>query len=120
MEAVQQSYMVSDFGGEAKKTMVHKFLDWCKEQEDDRLLWLSVIITCHVVIITPLTVLLIVCSGNSLFLWSMAIVGMAMSLVVNLAALPAKIIIPLLFLSIAIDLVVITACIASGLSFPGA
>lgn len=112
MQALQQSYISARFIRESKKTIVHRFFDWCKAQENDRILWLAVIIAAHGFVITPLTSLIVVSSGNSMFLWALTIAAMSMALVTNLAALPTKITLPIFFLSLLIDLVVIINCIA--------
>jgi hypothetical protein len=54
--------------------------------------------------------------GNLPIFWPFAIAAIAMSLVVNLAALPTKITIPVFLFSILIDLVVIVNCIAIGVT----
>lgn len=113
MEALQQSYTSISFARESKKDLVHEFFDWCKTQEKNRLLWLAIIIATHACIITPLTVLIILFSGNSMLFWALTIAAMTMALVTNLAALPAKITIPVFFLSLLIDIIVIINCVPS-------
>ena len=111
MKTLQQTYHPSLRSG---KTLVQLFADWCQSQEKYRIGWLGIIIASHGCFITPVTLITIVLSGNSIFYWMMAMVAIVMCLVTNLAALPAKITIPVFFLSILIDLVVITGSFAAG------
>jgi hypothetical protein len=113
MDALHHPYAPFGFAREAKKTLAHQFIDWCKAQEKNRILWLAIIVTGHGCIITPLTVLVIVFTANSMLAWAFAIAAMTMSLVTNLAALPTKITLPIFFLSLAIDTVVVISSIAA-------
>jgi hypothetical protein len=92
-------------------SLVTKFLRWCNDQQESRLLWLGMALTAHGCILTPLTVAIVMLTGNSLVLFVLAIAAMAMSLVSNLAALPTKITIPVFILSILIDIAIIVSCI---------
>jgi hypothetical protein len=112
MEILYQPYISANFIHESKKTIPRQFLDWCKGQERNRLLWLSLIVAGHGCIITPITLLILVFTGNSMFLWAFAIAAMTMSLVTNLAALPTKITIPVFFLSLVMDLIVVSCSLA--------
>ena len=111
METMQQYFTSIPLKGTTKKTIVHRFFDWCKTQENNRVLWLAIIIAGHGCFLTPLTVMFVMLAGNSMLLWSLAMAAMAMSLVTNLAALPAKITIPVFLSSLVIDLTIITICI---------
>ena len=53
-------------------------------------------------------------AGTNMFLFILAIVAMGMSLVTNLAAMPTKITIPVLVLSILIDIAIVIASVAIG------
>ncbi|MCS3800628.1 hypothetical protein [Niastella sp. OAS944] len=91
-----------------------RFINWCKGQQENRLIWLGVVVAGHGCVITPLTVLAVVMAGNSLVLFMLAIFAMAISLITNLAALPTKITIPAFALSILIDVgILITAALTS-------
>jgi hypothetical protein len=92
------------------------FINWCNGQEKDRFLWLAIGVTGHGCIVTPLTLLAIMFSGNLMFFWALAIGAMAMCLISNLAAMPTKITIPVLFLSLFIDLAIVISCIT--IAFP--
>jgi hypothetical protein len=113
METIQQSLITTHLQHAGRISILTSFFDWCRAQEKDRLLWLGIIIAGHGCVITPLTSLLIMFSGNSIILWTLIITAMAMALVVNLAALPTKITLPVFVLSLLIDVVVIAACVTS-------
>jgi hypothetical protein len=90
------------------------FINWCKGQQENRLIWLGVAVAGHGCVITPLTVFAVTMAGNSLVLFMLAIFAMAISLVTNLAALPTKITIPAFALSILIDIgILISAALIS-------
>ena len=118
METLQHSYVATQVHSEAKPSVITRFFSWCAKQEEKRLLWLGVIVGGHGCVFTPLTVMMIMLSGNNPVFWPFAIGAMTMALVVNLAALPTKITIPIFILSLLIDLVLIINCISIGLSMP--
>ncbi len=115
MKTIQTPYASANYSIEKKKGIVTRFLNWCQQQEENRLAWLAGTLTAHGCILTPLTVLFVVLAGNNPVFWPLVIGAMGMCLVVSLAALPTKITIPVFFLSILVDLVVIANCIALGL-----
>src|SRR4051812_38618643 len=75
----------------SKPSLFTNFMNWCKGQEENRLLWLGVSLAAHGCILTPLTVMAVLLAGNNITLFMLAIVAMAMSLVTNLAAMPTKV-----------------------------
>src|SRR2546421_8502716 len=83
-----------------RESLLKQFFSWCKAQEKNRLGWLAVVLTGHGCIITPLTVFVIILTGNNMFFWAIAIAAISMSLITNLAALPTKITIPVFFFSL--------------------
>ena len=87
-----------------------KFINWCSDQQENRLSWLAIAIAGHGCVLTPLTVFAVVNSGNNLILFMVSILAMAMVLITNLAALPTKITIPFLFGSILVDLGILLTC----------
>jgi hypothetical protein len=95
-------------------SLVAKFLAWCRGQEQNRLLWLGIILAGHGCILTPLTVMAVLLAGTNMALFVLAIVAMGMSLVTNLAAMPTKITIPVFLLSVLIDMAIIISCVAIG------
>jgi hypothetical protein len=96
-----------------------RFITWTKGQEENRMLWLALAIVGHGCIITIMTTVVIIFSGNHFIYWPFAIAAMGMSLVTNLSALPTKITIPIFFLSILIDLVIIVSCFINGFNAGG-
>lgn len=88
------------------------FMTWCQAQEKNRLLWTALALTLHGCVITPITVMCIVYSAPSavpMIPFTLAMLGMVMVLISNLAALPTKNTIPVFFASILIDIVLIAS-----------
>jgi hypothetical protein len=81
-----------------------RFINWCAAQETNRFAWTAVIIALHGCVLTPVTVLGILSTGNDIVLFGIAVAAMAISLATNLAAMPTRIIIPVFFLSVLVDL----------------
>ncbi|RYY16343.1 MAG: hypothetical protein EOO04_27110 [Chitinophagaceae bacterium] len=98
----------------AKTSIVSRFMNWADNQQESRLMWLGLSLAGHGCFLTPLTVALIAFTGMNLVLFMAAMIAMTMSLIVNLAALPTKITIPVLVLSILIDIVVIISAFSLG------
>jgi hypothetical protein len=95
---------------------ISNFLTWSKNQEENRILWVCISLAGHGCVLTPLTVLAVAFAGMSMTLFMLALIAMALSLVTNLAAMPTKVTIPALALSIVIDIAVVIACFFSGFS----
>ncbi len=91
-----------------------RFIAWADGQEKNRFFWLSLAVFGHSCIITMITGLTIALTGNHFIYWPFAIAAIVMSLVSNLAGLPTKITIPIFFLSVLIDIVVIISCCTNG------
>jgi len=113
MEAYQTVYSPSFEAVNKNESIVSKFFTWCQAQEKNRFGWLGLILTIHGCVITPITLFIIVSSGNNIAFWGIAMGAMAMSLITNLAALPTKITIPVFFLSLIVDLAIIGTCLLS-------
>jgi len=96
-----------------------KFISWCDGQEKNRFGWLAAAITLHGCVLTILTMFAVILAGNHFIFWPFVIGGMGITLVVNLAALPTKITIPVFFISVLVDLLIIISCIAIGLDASG-
>ena len=92
----------------------NRFIKWTDKQEENRFGWTAGIIAGHGCVFTVITVMAIVFTGNHFIFWPFAIAAMAACLVVNLAAMPTRVIIPVFFFSLLIDLVIIILCIANG------
>lgn len=114
---LQQHYTSSYETGSVKTSAWRRFINWCDEQEKSRFGWVAVSMTLHGCIITIFTAFAIILSGNHFIFWPFAIAAMGITLVVNLAAMPTKIIIPAFFFSILIDLGVIISCALMGFDF---
>ena len=99
-----------------KESLWKKFINWCNGQEKYKLGWLGVAVTVHGCILTILTMFAVVLSGNHFIFWPFIIGAMGATLVVNLAALPTKITIPVFIMSVLIDAIIIALCIAHGLN----
>jgi len=98
----------------AKPGLVTKFMDWCKGQDENRFMWIGIVLAGHGCILTPLTVMAVLLAGTNMFLFMLCIIAMGMALVTNLAAMPTKITIPVFLLSVLIDIAVLISCFALG------
>jgi hypothetical protein len=98
-----------------KVSVVTQFLNWCKAQDRNRLLWLGIALSAHGCIITPVTIMAVLLAGTNLVLFILAIVAMGAVLVTNLAAMPTKITLPVLIVSILVDIAIIFSCVFTGL-----
>ena len=114
MQTLQHPYSAKNLVNQENTTIFVRFFKWCNSQEKYRLGWLAVIIAIHGCLLTPMTLVSIIFSGNNFVYWVLATAAMTMSLVTNLAALPTKITIPVFFFSVLIDLVVIINCLLIG------
>jgi hypothetical protein len=72
----------------------------------------------HGCVITPLTFLTVAASGANTLLMLITMLSMVAVLIVNLAALPTRITIPVFLLTIVVDLLIVAACIFSGFNIP--
>lgn len=90
----------------------HQFITWASGQEENRFTWSAISILGHGTIFTVGTFITVMLTGNLLFLLLPTCLNMTMMLVVNLAALPTKYIIPCFFLSLLVDLVIIATALA--------
>ena len=78
------------------------------------MLWLAIAVAGHGCVITIITLFAILFTGNHFIYWPFAIAAMGATLIVNLAALPTKITIPVFFISILVDVVIIALCLTNG------
>jgi hypothetical protein len=102
-----------------KVSIWKKFIAWCEGQEKYRLGWLAASFTLHGCILTIFTMFAVVLAGNHFIFWPFVIGAMGITVVTNLAALPTKITIPIFFLSVVVDLLIIISCIAIGFDASG-
>lgn len=91
-----------------------RFINWSTDQEGNRLLWTALSILGHGCVVTIITLMTIIFTGNHFIFWVFAIAAMAMSVISYLAALPTRITIPIFFLSLLIDVLIIITCIFNG------
>ena len=96
-----------------------KFIDWCDGEEKYRLGWLATSLSLHGCVLTILAMFAVVLAGNHFIFWPFIIGAMGITLIVNLAAMPTKITIPVFFFSVLVDLVIIISCIAIGFDASG-
>ena len=90
------------------------FLNWCSDQQENRLLWLGIALAGYGCVLTPMTIIAVVLAGVNMGLFTIAMLAMTINLVVNLAALPTKITIPVLIFSVIADIAVLISCAVIG------
>ena len=113
MQTVLQQSYARPYTQTAQKTSLWtRFITWCKNQEESRFLWLGIALASHACFITPLTLFVVMYTGNNIAFFAFAIAAMAMALITNLAALPTKITIPTFFLSIILDVAILIASVS--------
>ena len=107
MKTIQQTYKPAlAFPGTTKWK---KFLDWATKQDENRYGWLAAGLFGHGCILAPITLLFTAMSGVNMIFFSLVIISMAAVLVSNLAAMPTRYTIPILFGSVLLNLGVIVA-----------
>jgi hypothetical protein len=111
MKALTQTSPVPFYKASIQSHVFTKFFNWCKDQERNRFGWLAISLTTHGCILTPIVVFAVGVSGNDFTLWMAAMLAMGLTLIVNLAAQPTRITIPVFFLSILVDVAIVIACI---------
>ena len=111
---LNQSISAHYTGTVSRPSVFTRFINWSEAQQENRILWIALGLGGHGCVITPLTILLVVMAGNSMALFMAAVFAMAITLIVNLAALPTKITIPVFVFTILIDLGIMAACAYTG------
>jgi hypothetical protein len=111
---IHHSYTSSYNKAEKRTSLWKKFISWADGQEENRLGWTAFAITGHGCVFTIFTSMAILFSGNHFIFWPFAIVAMVACVVVNLAAMPTKITIPVFFFSLGVDATIIAICIVNG------
>jgi hypothetical protein len=121
MQTILQQQSVQNTYNEriSKPSVFSKFINWCSSQEEYRFGWLAGILAVHGCALTPITLFAIILSGTNIIFFIAAIVAMGAALVTNLAAMPAKIVLPVFFLSVLIDLIIIVSCVVVGFDIAG-
>ena len=90
---------------------ISRFLNWCDLQEPSKIKWIGFSILGYIGGIIPLTAMLIILSGNNFVLWLIIIIAGTSVLSVNLSAMPTKVTIPTLFISIGISVIIMLYCL---------
>ncbi len=98
----------------ARDSLWKRFINWTDRQEEWRFGWVAGILVGHGCFFTIITMMAILFTGNHFIFWPFAISAMAICVVVNLAAMPTRITIPVFFFSVLMDLVVIAICLTNG------
>lgn len=87
---------------------LRKFMSWCEQQEENRLLWLGLGVMGQIGMVVPLTLLSILfLANNNFILWVVVLSANMPVLALNLAAQPTKVTIPVMLTSLVVNLVVI-------------
>lgn len=113
METILNGAAASYTQAGARTSLWTNFVNYCGRQEENRLMWVGIVLAAHGCILTPMVVMLTLMTGPHFFLFMTAMVAMGMVLVTNLAAMPTKITIPAFAVSLFIDLAIAVACIVS-------
>lgn len=119
METIVKHLYAHPLSATRKTSVWKKFITWCDGQEKFRLGWLAAALTLHGCVLTIVTMFAVVLAGNHFIFWPFIIAAMGATLLVNLAAMPTKITIPVFFFSVMIDLVIIISCVAIGFNVNG-
>lgn len=91
-----------------KTGLIKKVSTWLDKQENNRFLWLGVALMGGIGTVVPLTLLAVVFwANNSFALWATVCIINVPVLIVNLAAQPPKITLPILFSAWFINAVII-------------
>ncbi|MEP6616147.1 MAG: hypothetical protein ABJA57_06185 [Ginsengibacter sp.] len=94
-------------------SLLSRFVAWCNKQEDSRLFWMGMALLGGIGAVLPLTLMAVVFfAANNFSLWIIACVVNVPVLVVNLAAQPQKVTLPVLFFAWMIDVLIIAYSIA--------
>ena len=111
---IHHSYTGSYNRTEKRISLWKKFINWADGQEENRFGWTAFAIAGHGCVFTIITSLMVLFTGNHFIFWPFVIGAMAACVVVNLAAMPTKIAIPVFFFSLLMDLVIIAICLTNG------
>jgi hypothetical protein len=113
---IKHAYSPASANTDTKISLWKKFINWADKQEENRFGWTAFAIAGHGCVFTIITVAVVLLSGNNFIFWPFAIAAMSICLIVNLAALPTKITIPVLFFSLLLDLAIIVLALTNALS----
>jgi hypothetical protein len=110
MKALQHTYQPVLEG--SRENIFQKFFDWCAGQDENRYAWLAIALFGHGCILAPVTLLVSFMAGVHIVLFAVVIASMTASVVVNLAAMPTRVTIPVFFGSALLNIgVIITSLV---------
>jgi hypothetical protein len=96
------------YAEKATANSLRKFMSWCEQQEESRLLWLGLGVMGQIGMVVPLTLLSILfLANNNFILWVVVLSANMPVLALNLAAQPTKVTIPVMLTSLIVNIVVI-------------
>jgi hypothetical protein len=102
-----------NYSEKAPSNLFAKFFTWCNNQEDNRFLWLGIILFGQIGAILPITVWAILYLGDSNpFLWITALTVSVPSLILNLGAAETKFTLPVFFFALLTNIVIVLYCVA--------
>ena len=113
---IKYAYSAASSRTNIKTSLWSKFINWADKQEENRFGWTAFAIAGHGCVFTIITVAIVLVTGNNFIFWLFAIAAMTACLIVNLAALPTKITIPVLFFSLLADLAIIILALTNGIN----
>ena len=92
-------------------SLVNRFLNWCADQQENRIGWEGTGLIVLVCIFMPLTAFIVFSSGANPLLILTALVAVEITLVVNLSAMPTKITIPAFILAVVMDVAIMVVSV---------
>lgn len=119
-QTLQHSYTGTYHKTATRASVWKRFVTWADEQEENRFGWTAFAIAGHGCVFTIFTAAAVLFTGNNFIFWPFVIAAMAIPLIANLAALPTKITIPILFFSLVVDAAIIVLCLINGFDTSGA
>jgi hypothetical protein len=106
----KDNYVTSEV---TKESLIKRFIVWCNMQEGFRLFWMGLALLGGIGTIVPLTLLAVVFfADNNFALWVIVCAINVPVLILNLAAQPTKVTLPVLFFAWAINALIIVYSIA--------
>ena len=112
---IQKNISASYAEQKSSTSLWKRFINWADRQEDHRFGWTAFALAGHGCVFTILTILAILLSGNNFIFWPFAIGAMGVTLISNLAAMPTRVTIPILFFSILLDVAIIVISLSQGI-----
>ncbi|MEO7800572.1 MAG: hypothetical protein ABIR81_01160 [Ginsengibacter sp.] len=99
---------IYNYAQQTKTNVFTRLLSWCETQEHNRLLWMALSFGGLIVFVIPCTAIPYLLLGvNNLNLWILVCIINVPIISLNLAAQSTKLILPALFISWALDAIII-------------